>query len=125
MQLGENMLKRKSFKSACAYFKQYWPQDAKRPFQGHTNDGDVGVWPTPMMNEYRYDAAEANDAGFDKGTIEERSVIEELKRSGEIRQQSFFDKIKFWNTTTPSVAQAAAAHDAATVSLVYSKGSNG
>ena len=51
-----------------------------------------------------------------KGTIEERSVIDELKKSGEVRQQSFIDKIKFWNTSNPNVAQAAANDAAAAVS---------
>ncbi len=80
-------------------------QDAKRPFQGggglvsEAEYGLGGGWP---QEDYRYDAArEADDVGFDKGTIEERSIIDELKKSGEVRQQGFLDRLKFWQTSAP------------------------
>jgi hypothetical protein len=62
-----------------------------------------GGWPS--HDDFRYEATrEADDVGFDKGTIEERSIIDELKKSGEIRQQSFFERLKFWQDSNPNIA---------------------
>jgi hypothetical protein len=80
-------------------------QDARRPFQnggGLVSEPEYGLggW---AEDPYRYEAArEADDVGFDKGTIEERSIIDQLKKSGEDRQQGFFDRLKFWQTHDPT-----------------------
>ena len=44
---------------------------------------------------------DADDAGFDHGTIEDGSVLESIKRQQEAKKEGFTDKLKFWDETRP------------------------